>query len=140
MLRPRALLTVLLLAAPCVPPASAQPGGDITAATEVVMRQLDAFRREDFDAAYALASTMIHDLFDREAFERMVRGGYPEIARSVSAFVSESSVTPNGSVFLHLRIRGANGSRIEAIYELIREDGRFKINGVVSQPDTSESA
>jgi hypothetical protein len=139
MLRPGLLLAVLLLAAPCVPPAAAQPHSDVPAATEVVMRQLGAFRRDDFEAAYTFASTMIHDLFDREAFERMVRVGYPEIARSASAFVSESTVAPNGSVFLHLRIRGATGSRIEAIYELIREDGRFKINGVVTQPDSSES-
>jgi hypothetical protein len=140
MLRPGPLLALLLLAAPCVPPAAAQPDSDVPAATEVVMRQLDAFRRDDFEAAYTFASTMIHDLFDHEAFERMVRVGYPEIARSASAFVFESTVAPNGSVFLHLRIRGANGSRIEAIYELIREDGRFKINGVVTQPDSSESA
>ena len=138
--RPAVLVAMLLAAALPAGIASAQPAGDITAATEVVMRQLDAFRRNDFDTAYTFASTMIRDLFDRQAFERMVRTGYPEIASSVSAFVSESLVAPNGGVYLRLRIRGANGNRIEAIYEMVSEDGHWRINGVVSKPDPSEPA
>jgi hypothetical protein len=137
---PAVLVAMLLATAPPAGIASAQPAGDITAATEVVMRQLDAFRRNDFDTAYTFASTMIRDMFDRQAFERMVRTGYPEIASSVSAFVSEFVVAPNGGVYLRLRIGGVNGNRIEAIYEMIREDGHWRINGVVAKPDASEPA
>src|SRR5262249_2881728 len=64
--------------------------GAVRRATEPVMRQLEAFRRDDFDVAYTFASEEIRQRFDREAFERMVRGGYPEIARSTSATVTGS--------------------------------------------------
>ena len=32
-------------------------------------------------------------------------------------------------------IRGANGSQIEAIYDMVWEGGRWKIGGGVSRPD-----
>lgn len=145
MIRMRKTWAAILLAgllAPTIPVSTAagQPDPDVKAATDVVMLQLEAFRRDDFDTAYIFASATIRELFDREAFERMVRNGYPEIARSVSAVVSGSALAPNGSVFLSLRIRGANGNRIEALYDLVREDGGFRINGVVTKPDTDESA
>lgn len=108
------------------------------AATKTVMRQLEAFRRGDFIAAYAFASAEIKRMVDHAGFERMVTGGYPEIARSVSAVVTDRRPTPNGGLYLHLSIRGENGSAVEALYEMVREDGAWKINGVVTRPDTSQ--
>lgn len=138
--RPAILAPLLIAAALAAGVAAAQPAADLRAATQTVMGQLEAFRRDDFDTAYTFASAMIRGLFDRRAFEDMVRNGYPEIASSASALVSGSSALPNGGVLLDLRIRGADGNRVEAFYELVREDGGFKINGVVTRPDTSESA
>ena len=132
-----ALCAWTMLAPPAVP---AQVDPDIRAATEVVMGQLEAFRLDDYDAAYAYASATIRKTFDRAAFERMVRDGYPEIARSVSAVVADATLAPNGSVLLRLRILGANGRRVEALYALIFEDGRFHVDGVITTPDPSESA
>src|SRR5713101_221449 len=96
-------------------------------ATEPVMKQLEAFRRGDFDTAYTFASSEIKELFDRSAFEQMVKNGYPEIAGS--------TVAPNGHVYLQIRIRGSNGNSIEALYELVLENGQWKINGVSAKPD-----
>jgi hypothetical protein len=138
--RPAILAPLLIAAALAAGVAAAQPAADLRAATQTVMGQLEAFRRDDFDTAYTFASAMIRGLFDRRAFEDMVRNGYPEIASSASALVSGSSALPNGGVLLDLRIRGADGNRVEAFYELVREDGGFKINGVVTRPDASESA
>lgn len=134
-----ALATLLLVLLPASP-APAQPSRDVRAATEIVMQQLDAFRRNDFDAAYTHASATIREMFTREGFEHMVRRGYPEIARSVSAFVADARVVANGNVYLSVRVRGANGKRIEALYEMVWEDGRWRINGVVAGPDPSEPA
>ena len=99
------------------------------------MKQLEALRRDDYDTAYTFASASIQEMFDRPAFERMVKGGYPEIARSSSAHVVESRVGPDGHVYLRVKIRGANGNNIEAVYDLVWEGGRFRINGVVAKPD-----
>ena len=105
----------------------------IRAATDLVMRQLEAFRRDDFEAAYALASREIRKLFDRGAFERMVRNGYPEIAQSAAADVEASRQTSDGQVYLRLRIRGANGRSVEAVYEMVREGRDWKVNSVIAR-------
>jgi hypothetical protein len=124
-----------LIAATLAAPAPAQDEAAVVrAATEPVMRQLEAFRQGDFDAAYTFASASVRELFDRAAFERMVRGGYPEIARSVSAVVAEARVLSDTTVYLRLRIGGANGQAVEAVYEMVREDRGWRINGVRTRP------
>ena len=115
--------------------ASAQPDKDAKAAAEPVIQQLEAFRRDDYDTAYTFASEEIKQMFDRQAFERMVKDGYPEIARSAFALVSETRVAPDGHVYLRVKIRGANGNSVEALYDMVWEGGRWRINGVVTKPD-----
>jgi len=135
----RVLPLVLLLALAWVTPA-ARAQTDEKAAAEPVMRQLEAFRRNDYDTAFTFASAQIHRLFDRQSFERMVKTGYPEIADSVRANVVAARVGPDGHVYLVIKIRGANGQQVEAMYDMVREDGSWKINGVVAQPDPGEEA
>lgn len=125
----------LVLAAAMAAIAWAQPGKDAETAAEPAMRQLEAFRRGDFDAAYTFASQEIRQIFDREGFERMVKAGYPEIARSTYAVVAGSQADANGNVYVRLKIRGANGNSVEAVYEMVWEEGTWKINGVVTKPD-----
>src|SRR6266581_3815517 len=129
-----AYLTLLLVLVAL--PASAQPARPAPKeATEPVMKQLEAFRRGDFDTAYTFASADIQELFDRSAFEQMVKNGYPEIARSTFASVAGSTVAPNGHVYLQIKIRGSNGNSVEALYEMVLENGQWKINGVSAKPD-----
>ena len=104
-------------------------------ATEPVIKQLEAFRRGDFETAYTFASSEIKEQFSRPAFEQMVKTGYPEIAQSTFATIGASAVAPNGHVYLSVKIRGANGNSIEAFYELVLESGQWKINGVTAKPD-----
>jgi len=118
----------------------AQRDPDVEDAGRIVMQQLEAFRRDDFETAFTFASSTIHDMFDTARFEAMVRGGYPEIARSVSASIDGSKRGDAGELYLFVRVRGVNGRAVEAVYELVRENGRWRINGVVTRPDTSEKA
>jgi hypothetical protein len=74
-------------------------------------------------------------MFDRTAFERMVRSGYPEIARSTFALIAHTEVAPDGHVHIRVRIRGANGNSIEAVYDMVQEAGGWRINGVATRPD-----
>jgi hypothetical protein len=130
----------LVFAATLVTPAlHAQTPEDRERASEPVLRQLEAFRRGDYDLAYTFASTEIQSLFDRLAFERMVRSGYPEIADSASARVMERRIAPDGHLLLVLKIRGANGRHIEALYDMVWEAGMWKVNGVVARPDPGET-
>ena len=121
--------------------ASAQPlDADAQAAGRVVMQQLDAFRQDDFSTAYGFASATIRQMFDRAGFEQMVRGGYPEIAQSMSATIDGSRRGDAGEIYLFVRVRGNNGRAIEAVYELVPEGGSWGINGVVTRLDPSEKA
>ncbi|MBI4609659.1 MAG: DUF4864 domain-containing protein [Candidatus Rokubacteria bacterium] len=125
----RLLLLVMLLASPV---ASAQPGTDAGAAAESVVKQLEAFRRGDFDAAYTFAAAAIKERFDRREFERMVTDGYPEIARSTLASVARAELASNGNAYVHVRVQGANGNSVEALYEMVWEDDAWKVNAVVT--------
>jgi len=109
--------------------------GDAKTAAEPVVKQLEAFRRDDYDTAFTFASTEIQAQFDRQSFEVMVRRGYPEIARSTFAAVVKTELVPEGSAYVTVKIRGANGQSIEALYELVWQDG-WRINGVVTRPDS----
>jgi hypothetical protein len=131
------LRAIPLVAALTLTPAHAQPSLE-TAAVEPIFRQLEAFRRNDYDAAYAVASAEIRRLFDRHAFEQMVRHGYPEIAESIRARVADTRLGPDGRAYIRLKIRGANGQHVEAVYEMVHEGGAWKINGVVARPDPGE--
>ena len=131
------LLPLLLLCGAAQAPAQAPE--DTRAAVEVVMKQLEAFRQDDFDTAYTFASRELKHVWDRHGFETMVRRGYPEIARSTYAFIAHARRGDGGYLYLAVKIGGANGNKIEALYEMVWEDGRWKINGVVTKPDTGES-
>ncbi len=107
---------------------------DAKAAAEPVVRQLEAFRRDDYDTAFTFASAEIQTQFDRQSFEVMVRRGYPEISRSSFAAVVKMELAPHGAAYVTVKIRGANGQSVEALYELVWQ-GAWRISGVVTRPD-----
>jgi hypothetical protein len=133
----RIVFALALVLLPLCAPAWAQADkADPKAAAEPVVKQLEAFRRGDFDTAFTFASGMIRAQFDRSAFEAMVRRGYPEIARSTFAAVTKTELESPGLAYVTVKIRGANGQAVEALYEMIWEDG-WRINGVATRPDAA---
>ncbi len=127
-----ALLVLALLG--CTGAARAQAERDPTAAAEPVVKQLEAFRRDDYDTAYTFASDEIRAQFDRRSFEVMVRRGYPEIASSTFSLVTRTELSAEGVAYVTIKIRGSNGQAVEGLYELVWQNG-WKINGVVTRPD-----
>jgi hypothetical protein len=124
------VLTLLL----CAGVALAQADKDARAAAEPVVKQLEAFRRDDYDTAYTFASEEIRTQFDRRGFEAMVRRGYPEIASSTFALVTKTELRSEGLAYITIKIRGTNGQAVEGLYELVWQNG-WKINGVATRPD-----
>jgi hypothetical protein len=118
----------------CAGVAAAQGEKDAKAAAEPVVKQLEAFRRDDYDTAYTFASEEIRTQFDRRGFEVMVRRGYPEIASSTFALVTKTELRSEGLAYVTIKIRGTNGQAIEGLYELVWQNG-WKINGVATRPD-----
>ena len=123
-------LALLLVAAP-----AAGQGADPRAEmTRTVLDQLAAFRRDDWTAAYTYAASTIQARFGLEAFRQMVTGGYTEIARSVRATVSHVEMIDAGHGLVEVRVDGENGRTVDALYELVDEQGNWRIEGVLTRP------
>jgi hypothetical protein len=114
--------------------ASAQPGDPGRAMAQTVLEQLAAFRRGDWAAAYAFASSAIQAQFGPEAFRAMVTHGYAPIARSTTATVGRVEVLDGRRGLLEVQVVGENGETIDALYELIEEQGVWRVNGVLTRP------
>jgi hypothetical protein len=102
--------------------------------TRTVLNQLAAFRRDDWATAYTYASSTIRARFGLEAFRQMVTSGYAPIARSARATVSKVEMVDAGHGLLEVRVEGANGETVDALYELVDEQGSWRINGVLTRP------
>jgi hypothetical protein len=102
--------------------------------TRTVLDQLAAFRRDDWAAAYSHAASTIQARFGLEAFRRMVTSGYAEIARSVRATVSRVEMIDASHGLVEVRVDGANGETVDALYELVDEQGSWRIEGVLARP------
>jgi len=122
-------LILLLLAA-----AGAQPQDQGAAMARTVLDQLAAFRRGDWAAAYALASSAIQAQFGPEAFRAMVTRGYAPIARSATATVGPVEALDGQHGLVEVRVEGENGETIDALYELVEEQGAWRVNGVLTRP------
>lgn len=127
----RAVGLALLTLAATAAGQGADPRADMA---RIVLDQLAAFRRDDWAAAYAYASATIQSRFDLEAFRQMVTGGYAPIARSTTATVSHVEVVDPSHGLVEVRVEGANGEMIDALYELVDEQGQWRINGVLTRP------
>lgn len=119
-------------------PAECDPGTrDAIGAT--VSQQLDAFGAEDFVRAYEATSPYFRRLRDAEAFERMIREGYPELVGNDGHRLADCLVLGR-SAYLVVGVR--SGVRETVLrYDLSEEpegwriDGAMRLEGVSLPPD-----
>ena len=121
-----ALLLVFLLT-----PARAETA-DQSAFRAVISAQLEAFKKDDGQAAYAFAAPTVKSFFpDAETFMGMVRHGYEPIYKNTKYVFGELTTDPFGRPAQHVIITASNGKRYEAVYAMQQQpDGSWKIAGV----------
>ena len=112
----------------------AQELSSVHDAADPVLRQLAALRVHDFAKAYAFASTELRRHFTRSEFEWMVKRAHPEVASSAYAFVVRTHEAA-GFTYVTVKVQGRNGQSVEALYEMVREGGRWKVNALSTRPD-----
>ena len=96
----------------------------------IVKSQLTAFRDDDYVTAYTFAAAGIKLQYPLAAFERMVKTGYPAIARFKSA--EFGVVRDNGAeAVVNVEVEGESSRVVHYQYLLRKEDGVWKISGVV---------
>ena len=126
------LFTVLLALATTV--RAQEPSSPNGAAADLVLRQIAALRAHDFAEAYTLASTELRRHFTPGEFEWMIKRAHPEVASSVYAFVVRTHEA-EGYTYVTVKVQGRNGENVEALYEMVRERGHWKVNALSTRRD-----
>jgi Domain of unknown function (DUF4864) len=122
-------------------PGHAHPGPPLLLSTEpvkqelarVIDSQLSDFRRDDYAGAYAYADSDLQAQVSTNAFERIVKTGYPAIAQSRSA--SFGVILDNGQeAVVTVGIISQSGHVMHYRYLLRHEHGGWRISGVFRVP------
>ncbi len=103
---------------------------DRAAIREAIQGQIDAFRRDDGDAAFGYASPMIQGMFGgSDVFMDMVRQGYRPVYRP-QVFDFREIVEMHGRPAQKVHVVGPDGRPVTAIYPMTRlPDGSWRIDG-----------
>ena len=103
-----------------------------TELTQIIKSQLTAFHDDDYVTAYAFAADGVKSEYSLAAFERMVKLGYPLIARFKAA--TFGAMRDNGeAAMVSVEIEGESGRTLQYLYFLRKEGSGWKINGVVEE-------
>ena len=112
------------------PPLRLSAGSVQQELARVIDSQLSAFRKGDYADAYAFADSALQAQVSPAVFERMVKAGYPAIARSRSASFGVS--LDNGTeAIVTVGVMSQSGHLLQYHYLLRREPGGWRISGVV---------
>jgi len=137
------LLALLGLIVLFVMPAHAQDvsSGDRAAIRAIIQSQVDAFRRDDGDAAFGVASPTIRGMFGTsEMFMDMVRQGYQPVYRP-KVFDFGEIVTLHGQVTQKVNVVGPDGRPVTAFYPMTQlPDGTWRIDGCYLQAPEEHQA
>ena len=127
-----ALCWLLLAVAAPRTAARADDGADFQA---VISAQVDAFRRDDWTAAFGFASPGVRARFGSvEQFRQMVLGGYRPVA-SPRVFEYETATVVDGRPAQPVFVVGPDGVAYRALYFMERQpDGSWRIGGCVLLP------
>lgn len=138
---PRLVAAVLLVGMATTAVADEQAGlgpADRSAIRAVIETQIAAFRRDDGDAAFALASPNIQRMFrTAEIFMTMVRQGYQPVYRP-RRIEFRDVVDLDGVPTQEVHVVGPDGKPVIALYPMQRQpDGSWRIGGcyLVDSPD-----
>jgi Domain of unknown function (DUF4864) len=98
--------------------------------TRIINSQLSAFRKGDYAGAYAFADSALQAQVSPAVFERMVKSGYPAIARSRSASFGVS--LDNGAeAIVTVGVMSQSGHLLQYHYLMRHEPNGWRISGVV---------
>ncbi|WP_372610938.1 DUF4864 domain-containing protein [Aquicoccus sp.] len=100
------------------------------AVENVITRQIEAFRADNVERAFEFASPTIQRIFrNPQVFGHMVQHGYPMVWRAGEVEFLELRMK-DGQLRQRVRIRDASGALHLLEYQMIEQDGAWKINGV----------
>ena len=139
-------LAILLGALAALPSQAAETPSAVSPAERqeiqnVIQAQIDAFRRDDAAAAFALASPSIQARFGTaENFLGMVRSGYEPVYRPRHYRFLEL-VLADGNWVQKVIVIGPDGLAVMALYPMVRlDDGKWRTDGCYLVPLAAKDA
>ena len=114
---------------------------DRAAIRDIIQSQVDAFRRDDGDAAFGFASPAIRGMFGTsDVFMDMVRQGYQPVYRP-KVFDFREIVTLHGQITQKVHVIGPDGRPVTAFYPMVKlPDGSWRIDGCYLQAPEEHQA
>jgi hypothetical protein len=114
---------------------------DRAAIRDIIGRQVEAFRRDDGDTAFGLASPTIQGMFGSPGiFMDMVRQGYQPVYRP-KVFDFREIVELDGQPTQKVHVVGPDGRPVTAFYPMTQlPDGSWRIDGCyLETPDQHQA-
>ena len=122
-----ARLILLALIFSARPVAAADPADLIQS---VIRQQMNAFNADDYPTARTFASESIRQRFSRERFEKMVKAGYPQIAKSHLVSFGEILFSEDKhAAAATVHVTGKDHVTVIARYLMVLEEAGWKIGG-----------
>ena len=121
-------------------PAPSMAEDAVDGSRQIIQRQIEAFLKEDANAAYAFAAPGIKARYpDKDVFFDMVKKSYQPVYKPGNYAFGRSLSLNGGETILHeVLIEGRDGRDWKAIYQLLRQpDGSYRIGGVMMAPETA---
>jgi len=102
------------------------------AAISSIKAQLQAFKKNDYARAmFYQASALKNNFPNPEAFRSMIQNGYPEFANYKSVEFGPARADKTGErISIPLTLTGMNGSKVRALYLMVREHSVYHVAGV----------
>ena len=128
-------LWLVLVSVPAHSAGDAKP--DAVEIRATISRQIEAFRDDDGEAAFAIASPEIQKMFrSPSGFMAMVAQSYQPVHRAVRVDFADL-VAVDGEIVQKVVLTGPDGVPVVALYGLERDaSGAWRINGcVLVRPD-----
>ena len=135
------LLIGLLLGWAVAAQAQDVSSADRAAIRDIIQSQVDAFRRDDGEAAFGYASPGIRRLFGTaDTFMDMVRQGYQPVYRP-RVFDFREIVSLHGQITQKVHVVGPDGKPVTAFYPMTQlPDGSWRIDGCYLQAPEEHQA
>ncbi len=136
-----AVVLALTVAGTATAQVAALSDNDRAAIRDIIGKQVEAFRRDDGDAAFGFASPMIRGMFgSADIFMDMVRQGYQPVYRP-RAFEFREIVELDGQPTQKVHVIGPDGRPVTAFYPMTQlPDGSWRINGCyLEAPDEHQA-
>lgn len=100
---------------------------------QTITAQIEAFRADDFERAYDLASPTIHQIFGpTENFAAMVTSGYPMVVNPAQVEMQDLR-TVGGALWQRVRITDQKGQAFLLDYQMVEGPEGWLINAVQMQ-------